>query len=147
MLAQSISCNVGCISQSATTLLAVARYIRLKWPFVNINKVLFLVLFLLYALGMTGITYAGKYYFYVAEEGSVREDIMTILKDFCFYLNLVQCVVGVVFSLMCVAALFEARPDKNDQIAMKTYELRKKGCVTIMLINLPYLVSLCFALL
>ena len=146
MIAQGISCNVGCISQSATTLLAVARYIRLRAPFVNINRCLFLTLFLLYAAAMTGITIAGKYLFYTASPTNDTSEPFGQLKDLCFYLNLVQCFIGVLFSILCVTSLFKTRPDASDELALKTYEMRKKGCVTILLINLPYLISLIFAM-
>ena len=145
IMAQAISCNVGCISQSATTLLAVARYIRLRAPFINMNKYIFLMLFMLYAAGMTGITIAGKYLFYTASLEQQTNEMRTILQDLCFYLNLVQCFVGVLFSILCVSSLFKSKPDATDELALKTYELRKKGCVTILLINLPYLISLTFA--
>jgi len=146
ILAQAISCNVGCISQSATTLLAVARYIRLRAPFVNINKYLFLALFMLYAAGMTGITIAGKYLFLTASLDNQSTGARNALTDLCFYLNLVQCFVGVLFAILCVSSLFKAKPDTTDELALKTYEMRKKGCVTILLINLPYLISLTFAM-
>ena len=146
MLAQAFTCNLGCISQSATTLLAVARYLRLRAPFININKYIFLAIFLFYAGIMTAITITGKYYFYTATEGNVEQGVMTSLSATCFYLNLVQCFVGNFFSVLCVTSLFKGKPDSDDKIAMKTYEMRKKGCVTILLINLPYLISLIFAL-
>lgn len=146
IIAQGISCNVGCISQSATTLLAVARYIRLRAPFININKYVFLAFFLLYAIGMSGITVAGKYLFLQVGPGIDSSESRTALTDLCFYLNLVQCFIGVLFSILCVTSLFKSKPDASDELALKTYEMRKKGCVTILLINLPYLISLTFAM-
>ena len=141
VLAQAISCNLGCISQSATTLLAVARFIRIRSPFITINKHLFVAFFGVYFVTMTTITVIGKYFLMAG----INPQAHLFLSDVCFYLNLIQCFIGVIFAVLCISSLFKLKPSSGEELALKTYRLRRKGCITILLINLPYLVSLCFA--
>ena len=56
----------------------------------------------LYTVVMTGITIAGKYLIKTANYEDVGRytPAMDTLKDICFYLNLVQCFVGVFFSIL-----------------------------------------------
>jgi hypothetical protein len=42
-----------------------------------------------------------------------------------------------------VASLFRTRPASEEELAVRTHALRKRGCVTILLLYLPYLLSLC----
>ena len=134
---------MGCLSQSATTLLAVARFLRIQAPFFKINKRVFLALFVLYSFIMTVVTVAGKYLIVTAEGEApgVNTRVIYLLKDVCFYLNLGQCAVGILFSVLCVSALYRRNPESEEEVARRTHALRRAGCVTILLLNLPYLCS------
>jgi hypothetical protein len=71
MLAEYISCNAGCISQSTTTLLAVARYLKIRSPFLKVNKLVFMSFFLMYAALMTVLVVAYRAFsFYIYSQVS-----------------------------------------------------------------------------
>ena len=48
---------------------------------------------------------------------------MELLHDYCFYLNMLQCFVGVLFSVLCVTTLYRRRPDSGEEVAVKTYKV------------------------
>lgn len=155
IITRQLVCILGCISQVITWMLAVTRFVRVILPFTLSNKRLILGYVFLYGALMT----VNSTISLAIQTGNHDKSIITMwvmrgIVHLCFLLNLAHCTTGIICSVS--TSIYLVRCTKvhtvtaegtfhQDQVnkALLTKQ-RLRGCVTILLMNIPYLVNISF---
>ena len=149
---RQLVCILGCTSQVITWMLAITRFFRVILPFAMVRKKSVLIYIAVYCSLMTlnsmsslAVQVSG------AEE---RVPIMAVLVHFCFLVNLVHCSTGIIFSvitsvylLWCTylqALTLQQTFQEHCNSSVSMIRQRMRSCVTILLMNIPYLTTICF---
>ena len=124
-------CTCSCISQVSTAMLAVTRFICIVNPFVGVSSRIVMGYIKVYSVIMAGLNLSTMFCKILPAPNGLGPNLSRI----CLILNVSQCLIGISSSLFTVLnVIFKARltqsPDK-----------RTKSSVTILLMNLPYVVS------
>lgn len=124
-------CTCGCVSQVTTAMLAVTRFLCIVNPFLGISHPGVLGYILIYSLIMTTLNLSTMFCkIFPAPPGLGRN-----LSRICLCLNVSQCLLGILASLFTVLKMLSRRR------FMRVPDQRMRSTVTILLMNLPYLVS------
>ena len=131
------SCTAGCFSQCLTTLLAITRLMKIVNPFVNINGKVLVVYVVVYTIIMF-IT-AALMAIHVAAIHLIKFEIILLIT--CGCLNAIHCLLGTICSVITVIYAFFVKS------LAQTNEVKKRASVTILLVNIVYVIGLiCFLL-
>ena len=153
--ARSLACALGCISQVITWLLAVTRCIRVIFPFAIMKKRVVFGYLAVYALAML-LNSCGSAV--VQLLGAYLANLFVVLVHYCFVINFGHCLTGIIVSVATFAYLLRCtRLASTILTRTRTYPLhedyrakatlirgRFKGCVTILLMNIPYVINIGF---
>lgn len=148
---RQLVCILGCTSQVITWMLAVTRFFRVILPFARIGKKFILVYIAVYCGLMTVNSTCSLA---VQITGTGERMIMSVLVHFCFLVNLVHCSTGIIFSIVTSVYLvwctyiqtLTLRQTFQEPLGRSIPMIRQRmrSCVTILLMNIPYLTSICF---
>ena len=136
-----LCCTFGCISQVTVSLMALTRMIKIVRPFLKIKfrwVLSYLIAYTVYmALGNVGHLVAA-----VMKGGhNQNENLdMSLLEKWnkfaCFSINLAHCFLGIICSLVAIGYLRMNMKGIGDKAP------KLKGSNTILIMNIPYLVSI-----
>jgi hypothetical protein len=149
---RQLVCILGCTSQVITWMLAVTRFFRVILPFAMVSKKSVLVYIAVYCAMMTVNSTCSL----IIQVGGWREPgiVMSVLVHCCFLVNLLHCSTGILFSVvtsvhllwctylqtMTLQQTFQDHCNSNVSMIRQ----RMRSCVTILLMNIPYLTTICF---
>eukprot|EP00116_Pleurobrachia_bachei_P009305 sb/3469567/ len=134
--ARVFGCTMGCYSQCATTLLAATRFLKIIIPFIKIQKRWIVAYFFIYTTFMTANNIPTLLIRHIDESFT---PLFNLLCDICLWVNVVHCLLGVVFSLGTVVYLYTRSPGEGEETGSGLHS-RRAG-VTILLMNIPYVTS------
>ena len=134
------ACTVGCFSQCGTTLIAATRLIKVTAPFVRIRKRTVVAYFTAYTTVMTTNNLA---ILLLKQVDRSQRALYFTFTNICIWLNVAHCFVGIVLSLATFIYLYLVKPVGEAENRVKN----KRVCVTILLMNTPYVISIFFVLL
>ena len=129
-------CTCGCVSQVSTAMLAVTRFLCIVNPFAKVSSPIVMGYIKVYTVIMTGLNLATMFCKILPAPNGLGPSLSRI----CLILNVSQCLIGIFASLFTVLKVtFRRRlteiPDK-----------RLRSSVTILLMNLPYVISVALIL-
>ena len=125
-------CSFGCLSQVTTSALAIVRMISIFCPFLHVPQGVFLSYIALYSLLMAVNNFGFAFCQFLELTPSVRY-IIILTVDCCYWLNIAQCILGIVASLLTTGRIFSKRRAEADS--------RTRSCWIILIMNLPYCLS------
>ncbi|KAL5270940.1 hypothetical protein ACHWQZ_G001560 [Mnemiopsis leidyi] len=126
-----IMCTFGCLSQVTTSVLAIVRMISIFQPFLCYPQWVFLTYIALYTAIMAINNFGFAYCQFLELTPGVRRTII-LTVDCCYWLNIAQCILGIVASLLTMGRIFSKR---------KVKDTRTRSCWIILLMNIPYCMS------
>ena len=148
-------CILGCISQAITWMLAITRFVRVIRPFARPNKKIILSYVVLYGVLMTMNSTASAAMQMTGLDASVAAIwAMRSIVHLCLLSNFLHCSTGILCSV--VTSIYLMRCTKTDalstggtfqhdkQIKGVLNTKRLRGCVTILLMNIPNIVNIAF---
>ena len=148
---RQLVCILGCTSQVITWMLAVTRFFRVVLPFARVRKKSILVYIAVYC-GLMTVNSACSLAVQITGRG--ERLTMSVLVHFCFLVNLVHCSTGIIFSvvtsvylLWCTYLQTLTLPQTFQEKTGSSISMirqRMRSCVTILLMNIPYLTTICF---
>ena len=124
-------CSSGCLSQVTTSVLAIVRMISIFLPFLQMPQWIPLTYIALYTFFMTANNIGYAFCQFLQLTHSVRQ-IIVLTVDCCYWLNIVQCILGILASFLTMAKIFSKRKAKDK---------RSRGCWIVLLMNIPYCMS------
>ena len=150
-------CILGCISQVITWMLAITRFVRVILPFTLANKKMILSYVVLYGTLMTvnsSVSIVIQMSGHDTSQAAIW--VMRSIVHLCFLMNLAHCSTGIICSV--VTSIYLVRCTKAHALSTKTkgsflhdkqtinvlIKQRLRGCVTILLMNIPYLLNIAF---
>ena len=159
-LPEFLSCTFGCISQVTTSLMAVTRMISVIKPFFRVEFKLVLIYLIFYTIYMgignawdlvlTGMRNAQykergrniteKWSHGNANDLEVNSTIENLNKFVCFVMNMTHCILGLLCSFIVVGYLQSRKPIGGSATADHARKL--KSCHTILIMNIPYIISI-----
>ena len=125
-------CKFGCLSQVTTSVLAIVRMISIFCPFLHVPQRMSLSYIALYSLLMTVNNFGFAFCQFLELTPSVRY-VITLTLDYCYWLNIIQCMLGILASLFTAVKIFSKRGAEADS--------RTRSCWIIIIMNLPYCLS------
>ena len=149
---RQLVCILGCTSQVITWMLAVTRFFRVILPFTMVCKKSVLI----YIAGYSALMAVNSTCSLALQMGGAEErgTMMSILVHTCFLLNLVHCSTGIITSIItsvyllwCTylqALTLQQTFQEHCNSSVSMIRQRMRSCVTILLMNIPYLTSICF---
>ncbi|KAL5262406.1 hypothetical protein ACHWQZ_G007954 [Mnemiopsis leidyi] len=136
--ARTWACIIGCLSQVTGFLLAATRAIKIIFPFSYLRQMyikLYLGGYIIYMILNNG-TYFIIEVFYGEKEW--QKKMLKIGLDLCFWANFAHCCIGVFISVFTIIYLyFSTRQNPNAENSKYI-----TSCITILLINIPYIFSI-----
>ena len=148
---RQLVCVLGCMSQVITWMLAVTRFVKVILPFTILVKRAVLG----YLAGYSILMAANSLSSLVVQwrGGADEAGAMSLLVHYCFLVNLAHCTTGILLSVTTslylvrctrrqAATLRRSSQKGTPGSALVTQRLR--GCVTILLMNIPYIITLGF---
>ena len=103
-----IMCSSGCLSQVTTSVLAIVRMISIFLPFLQMPQWIPLTYIALYTFFMTANNFGYAMCQFLELTHSVRR-IIVLTVDCCYWLNIVQCILGILASFLTMAKIFSKR--------------------------------------
>ena len=146
-ITEFLSCTLGCISQVTATLIAIVRMIQIILPFFSVKFKIVLIYLFCYSLYMI-LGNAGIILFAEKNEMPKNFDIDVLNMYVCSTMYMLHCFIGIICSLITVFYLwvkimYQYYNDKETFINDKvTTSLKVRSCNTIMLMNIPYVISI-----
>ena len=135
-----LSCTLGCVSQVAVTLMAVARMIKVIRPFYRLKfkwVKAYLVCYTLYmVLGNGGFLLLGGVSGKKAGTNANLFIIETWNKYICFAMNMTHCFLGLICSFITVGYL------RLRVRGIGEHANKMRGSNTILIMNIPYVISI-----
>ena len=131
------TCLFGCFSQIAGFLLAVSRAIKIVFPFYNLNQRNILIYLFGYFAYMTinnGTYFIAAEFFRTNAWGT---KLLKIGLNLCLWANFTHCCAGVVISVSTLIYLIITLKRSSGKDNAKYMA----SCITILLINIPYVIS------
>ena len=134
------SCATGCFSQCLATLLAITRHFKIKRPFGRIRKKTLKIYFAVYTSIMIFDNIAVSICTIILTHADSEKTkrfvgkITGIIVIICIGLNLLHCILGVVFSITTVVYVYLTK-SASETISTK------RVCVTILLMNIVYVIT------
>ncbi|XP_063688840.1 uncharacterized protein LOC134821940 [Bolinopsis microptera] len=126
-----IMCTFGCLSQVTTSVLAIVRMISIFSPFIRLPQWAFLTYIAVYTCIMAINNFGFALCQFLELTPKVR-GIIILTVDCCYWLNIAQCILGIVASLLTMGRIFSKRRVKDT---------RTRSCWIILLMNIPYCMS------
>ena len=120
--------------QVTTCLLAVTRMVQILFPFLYFRQKVVILYLSVYT---TYMVINNTTYYVALEFFSHLKTVQKIGLDMCIWINFAHCVVGLTASTTTVIYLLLKRQSPGDCRPQRNL----RGCVTIFLMNVPYLVS------
>ena len=125
-------CTCGCVSQVTTAMLAVTRLICIVNPFFRVSTTLVLGYIKIYSVIMTSLNLSTM----LCKIFPAPQGLGPNLSRVCLILNVSQCLLGICASLFTVVRMLSRR-----RLSEKRPDEKIRSSLTIMFMNLPYLVS------
>ena len=136
-----ITCTFGCCSQIITFMLAVTRFLKIRFPFMIIREeyvkrymIAYMFLMALNNLqvpliqSVKGIPYRNYFYVFV---------------QYCFYVNSIHCGIGILASVVTSSILVHrAHQHSNNESEYAVIHITLHSCITILLMNIPYVFAI-----
>ena len=141
-----ISCTMGCMSQCVATLLAVSRTLKIINPFRSVNKQVLKYYLLCYTLFMMVSNISLPVIDSVVEKkllnGTVLNlrlvrSIIFIFIIVCYWLNIVHCIIGTIFSMISVLYVHVV-----SKAVSQNHSIKKRASITILLMNMVYIITM-----
>jgi hypothetical protein len=124
-------CTFGCLSQVTTSVLAIVRMISIFSPFFRYPQWVFLTYIPIYTTIMAVNNFGFAFSQFLELTPTVRR-IIILTVDCCYWLNIAQCILGILASLLTMGRIFSKRRVKDT---------RTRSCWIILLMNIPYCMS------
>ena len=142
-----IGCTLGCMSQCVATLLAVSRTLKIINPFRSVNKQVLKYYLLCYSLFMmVNNVSIPLIHIFIVKKSQIdifNLDPLTliafVLLSICYWLNIIHCFIGIVFSTILVVYVYK---QGVSQSAQSDYNMKKRAGVTIFLMNVAYIITI-----
>ena len=136
-----LCCTFGCISQVIVSLMAVTRMIKIVRPFLEIKfrwVLAYLIAYAVYmAFGNVGHLVAAVIKGGQNQNGNLDMSLLEKWNKFaCFSINLAHCFLGIICSLVTIGYLRKNMKEIGDKAS------KLKGSNTILIMNIPYVVSI-----
>ena len=139
-----IGCTLGCMSQCVATLLAVSRTLKIINPFRSVKKQVLKYYLLCYSLFMmVNNVSIPLIHIFILKKSQIdifNLDPLTliafVLLSICYWLNIIHCFIGIVFSTILVVYVYKQGVSQSD------YNMRKRAGVTIFLMNVAYIITI-----
>ena len=133
------SFTMGSISQCSTTLLAITRFLKIRYPFKKLEKrttklYLAIYTFIVIIAGITLVILSQIELSHPEKEGETAVTSLIILVVMTFLIVL-HCFVGIIFSMITVGYLYLTRDSTSQYIPTK------RVCETILLMNIVYILT------
>ena len=125
-------CTCGCVSQVSTAMLAVTRLICIVNPFYRVSSTLVTGYIKVYSLIMASLNLSTMFCKILPAPKGLGPNLSRV----CLILNVSQCLLGVCASLFTVGRMVSRR-----RLTERRPDEKIRSSLTIMLMNLPYLVS------
>ena len=124
-------CTFGCTSQVVTSVLAIVRSISIFQPFVHYEQWIPFAYIFVFCTLMALNEFAFAYCQFLEPTEQV-ERIIEMAVNACYWMTIMQIVVGIVASVVTFLKLFAKR---------KVEKNRMRSCWIIFLMNIPYVLS------
>ena len=125
-------CTFGCISQVTTSVLGIVRMISIFRPFFHYDQWIPLAYITIFSIVMALNNFAFAYCHFLAPTDSVGR-MIAMAVDACYWMTVIMVVLGIVASVVTFLKLFSKR---------KVEKSRMRSCWIIMLMNIPYVLSI-----
>ena len=120
--------------QVTTCLIALTRMVQILFPFLYFRQKVVLLYLSLYTAYMV---INNSTYYVALEFFSHLKTVQKIGLDMCIWPNFIHCVIGITASTTTVVYLLSKKRTSGDCKPQRNL----RGCVTILMMNIPYLVS------